>query len=251
MVSPPSMLQRLRPALGHARLSNAWRFGSSSLLPRAAATAKPSETAFSRRLGSSCRLARLRTVSKAAAPATQASPAADTRQAAEAGAPGDAGTGGRSTAYPFTEIEAKWQRCAGTLMPCMHAGRWSIATAAAAGGVERDTRDAQQAARTSQCSWCMLQPAIASDASLPMYWAEDKTSHTPVNLQLNQDAGSDVWDAFCNRYWAENKTFRTPEFRDLDTSKPKFYALDMFPYPRHAAPLLVKHAHAAEALCGR
>ena len=33
-------------------------------------------------------------------------------------------------------------------------------------------------------------------------------------------------------YWEEHKTFRTPEFHELDTSKPKFYALDMFPYPR-------------------
>ncbi|GMH37090.1 hypothetical protein BSKO_04963 [Bryopsis sp. KO-2023] len=30
-------------------------------------------------------------------------------------------------------------------------------------------------------------------------------------------------------YWAENKTFRTPE--DVDMTKPKFYVLDMFPYP--------------------
>ena len=35
-------------------------------------------------------------------------------------------------------------------------------------------------------------------------------------------------------YWEANKTFRTPDFHELDTSKPKFYALDMFPYPRRA-----------------
>ena len=33
------------------------------------------------------------------------------------------------------------------------------------------------------------------------------------------------------RYWEEHATFRTPDV--VDTSKPKFYALDMFPYPRH------------------
>ena len=32
------------------------------------------------------------------------------------------------------------------------------------------------------------------------------------------------------RYWEENRTFRTPD--DVDTSKPKYYVLDMFPYPR-------------------
>lgn len=29
----------------------------------------------------------------------------------------------------------------------------------------------------------------------------------------------------------QNKTFRTPD-DDIDTSKPKYYVLDMFPYPR-------------------
>ncbi|HRE42076.1 MAG TPA: leucine--tRNA ligase [Ignavibacteria bacterium] len=33
------------------------------------------------------------------------------------------------------------------------------------------------------------------------------------------------------RYWKENKTFRTPEFDELDLTKPKYYVLDMFPYP--------------------
>ncbi|KAM7264825.1 hypothetical protein ACFE04_002508 [Oxalis oulophora] len=33
-------------------------------------------------------------------------------------------------------------------------------------------------------------------------------------------------------YWDKNKTFRTPD--EIDTSKPKFYVLDMFPYPSGA-----------------
>lgn len=32
-------------------------------------------------------------------------------------------------------------------------------------------------------------------------------------------------------YWEENQTFRTPDLKDLDKSRPKYYALDMFPYP--------------------
>ena len=35
-------------------------------------------------------------------------------------------------------------------------------------------------------------------------------------------------------YWATTGTFRTPELVELDTSKPKYYALDMFPYPSGA-----------------
>lgn len=33
------------------------------------------------------------------------------------------------------------------------------------------------------------------------------------------------------KFWQDNKTFRTPEFDKLDKDKPKFYVLDMFPYP--------------------
>ncbi|KAJ6725206.1 LEUCYL-TRNA SYNTHETASE [Salix viminalis] len=33
-------------------------------------------------------------------------------------------------------------------------------------------------------------------------------------------------------YWEKNQTFRTPD--EVDTSKPKFYVLDMFPYPSGA-----------------
>lgn len=32
------------------------------------------------------------------------------------------------------------------------------------------------------------------------------------------------------RYWEDDSTFRTPD--EIDTSKPKYYVLDMFPYPR-------------------
>lgn len=32
-------------------------------------------------------------------------------------------------------------------------------------------------------------------------------------------------------FWVKNKTFRTPEMEELDKSKPKYYVLDMLPYP--------------------
>ena len=34
------------------------------------------------------------------------------------------------------------------------------------------------------------------------------------------------------RYWETHKTFRTPAA--IDTSRPKYYVLDMFPYPSGA-----------------
>ena len=32
-------------------------------------------------------------------------------------------------------------------------------------------------------------------------------------------------------FWVKNKTFRTPEMNEIDRSKPKYYVLDMLPYP--------------------
>lgn len=40
------------------------------------------------------------------------------------------------------------------------------------------------------------------------------------------------------RFWDENSTFRIPD--EIDTSKPKFYVLDMFPYPRYNYQFLSK-----------
>lgn len=42
-------------------------------------------------------------------------------------------------------------------------------------------------------------------------------------------------------YWEKNRTFRTPD--EIDTSKPKFYVLDMFPYPRSLSPSLQISLH--------
>ena len=35
------------------------------------------------------------------------------------------------------------------------------------------------------------------------------------------------------KYWDENKIFKTPNpgDKDFDETKPKYYVLDMFPYP--------------------
>ncbi|ENQ3108692.1 leucine--tRNA ligase [Bacillus cereus] len=45
-------------------------------------------------------------------------------------------------------------------------------------------------------------------------------------MSFNHQKIEKKWQA----YWEENKTFRTPD----ETDKPKFYALDMFPYPSGA-----------------
>ncbi|MCA9254562.1 MAG: class I tRNA ligase family protein, partial [Phycisphaerales bacterium] len=49
--------------------------------------------------------------------------------------------------------------------------------------------------------------------------------YTPSNIEPR-------WQA----YWEENQTFRTPNPGEpgFDANRPKFYALDMFPYPSGA-----------------
>ena len=44
-----------------------------------------------------------------------------------------------------------------------------------------------------------------------------------IYMNFNHQQIEKKWQA----YWEENKTFKTGE----DEKKPKFYALDMFPYP--------------------
>jgi hypothetical protein len=65
---------------------------------------------------------------------------------------------------------------------------------------------------------------VWSTAMSHMWWR-------PVMLQ---DGASMSGQPPSCRYWAEHKTFRTPDFKDLDTTKPKYYVLDMFPYPSGA-----------------
>lgn len=73
--------------------------------------------------------------------------------------------------------------------------------------------------------------------------APDAAAATPVA----QDDGKQQSTAYpfpdiekkWQEYWAKHKTFRTPD--EVDMTKPKYYVLDMFPYPRcvslqHASP---------------
>ncbi len=61
-------------------------------------------------------------------------------------------------------------------------------------------------------------------------------------MNFNHQEIEKKWQA----YWAEHKTFKT----ENDTTKPKFYALDMFPYPSGAG-LHVGHpeGYTATASC--
>eukprot|EP00854_Cymbomonas_tetramitiformis_P003215 gene3215-4059_t len=58
---------------------------------------------------------------------------------------------------------------------------------------------------------------------------------TDAEAEANVSSGAYPFkdlEAKWQKYWMDNETFRTPE--EVDTSKPKYYALDMFPYPSGA-----------------
>lgn len=90
------------------------------------------------------------------------------------------------------------------------------------------TRVHASAASASVADQVLTADAASSDQQLPNDAAfnngQSRTQPGPAYPFAEIEA---KWQ----RYWADHKTFRTPEFKDLDTSKPKFYALDMFPYP--------------------
>ena len=80
---------------------------------------------------------------------------------------------------------------------------------------------------------CRAQAAVAD----PAVNGQPQQEATP-NLDAKQSiAKSSAYpfeqlEAKWQDYWLRHKTFRTPGIKEIDKSKPKFYALDMFPYPR-------------------
>lgn len=65
--------------------------------------------------------------------------------------------------------------------------------------------------------------------------AASETAHDTAAAPGGQYPFKEVEERW-QRYWEANATFRTPT--KVDTSKPKFYALDMFPYPRRGSSAL-------------
>ena len=76
--------------------------------------------------------------------------------------------------------------------------------------------------------------AVVTD---PIVTGQPQKEATPVLEPKSSPPKSSAYpfeqlEAKWQSYWSTHKTFRTPGIKELDKSKPKFYALDMFPYPR-------------------
>ena len=101
---------------------------------------------------------------------------------------------------------ATWSRCARPAVAPKRAAARVVASSSSRGASSSSARD-----------------AVASDV------AETSSDAESTAARSGGYPFADI-EARWQKHWAENKTFKTPD--QIDTTKPKFYALDMFPYPR-------------------
>ena len=82
--------------------------------------------------------------------------------------------------------------------------------------------------------------AVAVDPTITGQPQQEAAPSSGAKQQLAQSSAYpfEQLEAKWQNYWAKHKTFRTPGINELDKSKPKFYALDMFPYPRSVCYML-------------
>lgn len=80
---------------------------------------------------------------------------------------------------------------------------------------------------------CRAQAAVA-DPAVTGQPQQEASSKPEVKQSLPKSSAYpfEQLEAKWQDYWLRHKTFRTPGIKELDKTKPKFYALDMFPYPR-------------------
>lgn len=82
-------------------------------------------------------------------------------------------------------------------------------------------------------SVCRAQAAVADPAVTGQPQQEATPNLDPKQTPTKSSAYPfEHLEAKWQDYWLRHKTFRTPGINEIDKSKPKFYALDMFPYPR-------------------
>ena len=80
---------------------------------------------------------------------------------------------------------------------------------------------------------CRAQAAVADPAATGQS-QQEATSNLDAKQPIAKSSAYpfEQLEAKWQDYWLRHKTFRTPGIKEIDKSKPKFYALDMFPYPR-------------------
>lgn len=99
-----------------------------------------------------------------------------------------------------------------------------------AGVTSRQSALAALPTSTSSSSRSVACSAAAAAPTTPPAAAEPASGGADSNAQPSTAYPFPEIEAKWQAHWEQQQTFRTPE--EVDTSKPKYYVLDMFPYPR-------------------
>ena len=140
---------------------------------------------------------------------------------------------------PLTVLNSLHHRCLTHCRPVWEHCGWHVSTSASHSVSRQKLRHGstlkyrRQPSRSYSNTACSASAATADPAvtGKEQIDASALTSDTPSPSVSSAYPFSSI-EAKWQEYWSKHKTFKTPELKDLDTSKPKFYALDMFPYPR-------------------
>ena len=146
----------------------------------------------------------------------------------------------RRAMTPFAVLSSLQHACGMRYRPAFDGFRRHLLTGQVQTNIERQSRtrfvsalDRNTQTRQAQTT-CRVQSAVADPAvtGQPQREASPPLSseHTPPKSSAYP---FEEIEAKLQGYWSRNKTFKTPDIANLDKTKPKFYALDMFPYPRY------------------
>lgn len=138
---------------------------------------------------------------------------------------------------PFIVLNSLHYRCLTHCRPVLENCRWQVSTGASYSlsrqklrhaSALKDCRHTRRYLYTASASAATADPAVTGEEQLDATALSSGTHFRSVSSAYPFSSIEAKWQ----EYWSKHKTFKTPDFKDLDTSKPKFYALDMFPYPR-------------------
>lgn len=141
----------------------------------------------------------------------------------------------RTARSPFMVLNSLQHGCLTRCRPVFAQCRHTIGAAASSTICRQKLRHPCSRSSTAERAYTVTCHASAALAD-PTVTGQDQQNATASKQETNIAVSSAYpfadLEAKWQQFWAKNKTFRTPDFTELDTSKPKFYALDMFPYPR-------------------
>lgn len=144
----------------------------------------------------------------------------------------------RTARSPFMVLNTLQHSCFTRCRPVLEQFRKQFRSGATSAATRHQLRHAYSRTGNAHRKYtvsCHASAAAVADPAVTGEQQQDATASTSgPHLHVSSAYPFADLEGKWQQFWSKHKTFRTPDFKDLDTSKPKFYALDMFPYPRLA-----------------